>query len=134
MPASWFQRNVVNRAVRTGVLLGRDIDGVRTLEVIGRRTGRSRRTPVKVLVLDGRRYVVSLYGESDWARNLRRTPQARLFFGRRAEDVTAVELPPAERPPVIAAYRSTAGRSGTRAMLDEGGAGLPVFRLEAGGD
>jgi hypothetical protein len=38
--ASWAERHLVNRAVRIGARLGRDIDGVRELEVVGRRTGR----------------------------------------------------------------------------------------------
>ena len=54
--ASWAERNVVNRAVRPGTRLGRDIDGVRELEVRGRRMGKPRRTPVKVLEVDGKRF------------------------------------------------------------------------------
>jgi hypothetical protein len=35
---SWAERNVVNRAVRLGARLGREIDGVRELEVRRRRS------------------------------------------------------------------------------------------------
>jgi deazaflavin-dependent oxidoreductase (nitroreductase family) len=132
MSPGWIERNMVNRAVRTGVLLGCDIDGVRTLEVIGRRTGRPRRTPVKVLNLDGRRYVVSLYGESGWARNLRQERRARIIFGRQGETVIGVELPPDERSPILQAYRAAAARAETRRILEEDAANLPVFRLDAG--
>jgi deazaflavin-dependent oxidoreductase (nitroreductase family) len=83
--ASWAERNVVNRAVRLGVRRGRDIDGVRELVVRGRRTGKRRRTPLKVLHVGGERYLVSLSGESGWVRNLRAQPSARLRFGRGAE-------------------------------------------------
>jgi deazaflavin-dependent oxidoreductase (nitroreductase family) len=132
MSAAWVERHVVNRAVRIGVWLGRDIDGVRTLETTGRRTGRRRRTPVKVLELGDGRYVVSLHGESSWASNLRREPRARILFGRAAETVTAIELPPAERSPVIQAYLAAATREETRTALAQGIADLPVFRLDPG--
>ena len=131
MRPGWIERNVVNRAVRTGVLLGHDIDGVRTLEVTGRRTGRPRRTPVKLLQLDGGSYVVSLYGESGWVRNLRREPRARLLFGRNAETVNAIELPADRRPPVIQAYLEAATRAETRRFLQQDPTRLPVFRLDA---
>jgi deazaflavin-dependent oxidoreductase (nitroreductase family) len=133
MTVRWIERHIVNRGVRAGVWLGRDIDGVRTLEVTGRRTGRRRRTPVKMLELDGRRYVVSLYGESDWARNLRRQPRARILFGRRGESVNATELPTDQRAPVIEAYTAAATRGETRRRLEEHAAELPVFRLDSAG-
>lgn len=132
MSAAWVERHVVNRAVRIGVWLGRDIDGVRTLETTGRRTGRPRRTPVKVLDLGTGRYVVSLHGESSWAGNLRQEPRARVLFGRRAETVYAIELPADERSPVIQAYVAAAVREETRTALTQGIAVLPVFRLDPG--
>jgi hypothetical protein len=58
--ASWVERNVVNRAVRLGTRLGRDIDRVRELEVRG--------------------------GSSGWVENLRAAGTARLRFGRSVED------------------------------------------------
>jgi hypothetical protein len=50
---SWAERHLVNRAVLVGVRLGRDIDGIQELAVVGRRTGKARRTPVKVLEVEG---------------------------------------------------------------------------------
>lgn len=132
MSAAWVERHLVNRAVRVGVWLGRDIDGVQTLETTGRRTGRSRRTPVKLLELETGRYVVSLRGESSWVRNLRQEPRARVLFGRSAETVTAIELPPDQRSPVIQTYLATARHEQTRTALAQGVSELPVFRLNPG--
>ena len=130
--ASWTERNVVNRAVRVGVRLGRDIDGVRELEVRGRRTGKPRRTPLKVLHVDGECYLVSLSGESGWVRNLRAQPSARLRFRNRVEDVVAIELADGEKRPVVRAYFEAAGRAETRDRLaGTAGEPVPVFRLAA---
>ena len=37
------------------------------------------------------------YGEVDWVRNLRAAGEATITSGRRAEEVTATELDPAQR-------------------------------------
>ena len=139
--ASWAERNIVNRAVRLGTRLGRDIDGVRELEVQGRRTGKPRRIPVKVLEVDDERYLVSLYGSSGWVHNLRSQPAARLRFGRRVEDVLTTEVADEEKRPIALAYLAGVSREETRKRLAwaaDGTAGdaarrgainVPVFRL-----
>ena len=140
--ASWAERHVVNRLVRVGVRLGREIDGVRELEVAGRRTGRRGRVPVKVLEVGGARYLVSLTGDSGWARNLRAAGTAQPRFGRRVEAITATELADADKAPVARAYLESAERAATRARLGwaaeglpdaealRGAAAVPVFRIE----
>ena len=139
--ASWAERHLVNRAVLVGVRLGREIDGVRELEVRGRRTGEPRRTPVKVLEVDGERYLVSLSGSSGWVCNVRAREAARLRFGRRVEDVVVTELADAEKRPVVRAYLLSASRPETRRRLEwagddvqeaearRGAARTPVFRV-----
>ena len=143
--ASWGERNVVNRATRLGARLGRDVDGIRELEVRGRRSGKPRRVPVKVLEVEGERYVVSLRGSSDWVRNLRSQETARLRFGRRIEDVVATELADDEKRPIVRAYLAAASRDETRKRLEwaadgvreedarRGAMTVPVFRLSAAG-
>jgi deazaflavin-dependent oxidoreductase (nitroreductase family) len=116
--ASWAERRLINLAVRVGVRLGREIDGVHELEVRGRRTGKPRRTPVKVLEVDGERYLVSLSGRSGWVCNLRARSAARLRFGRRVEDVVAIEVADPEKPPVVRAYLRAATRPETRRRLE----------------
>src|SRR3712207_1747237 len=115
--ASWTERHVVNRAVLVGTRLGREIDGVRELETVGRRTGKRRRTPVKVLHVDGERYVLSLTGACGWVCNLRQDGAARLRFGRRVEDVVATEVPDAGKRPVARAYLEGATRPEVRRRL-----------------
>jgi deazaflavin-dependent oxidoreductase (nitroreductase family) len=69
-----------------------DGSGMRVLAVRGRKSGRLYQRPVAVAAVEGRRYIVSLWGESQWARNLRADPSAQLQLGRRAEAVEAHEL------------------------------------------
>jgi deazaflavin-dependent oxidoreductase (nitroreductase family) len=123
------------------VRLGRESDGVQELEVRGRRTGKPRRTPVKVLEVDGERYLVSLNGDSGWVCNLRARKTARLRFGRRGEDVVATEVADPEKPPVVRAYLMAATRPETRRRLEwavertpeaearRRAAEVPVFRV-----
>jgi deazaflavin-dependent oxidoreductase (nitroreductase family) len=71
-----------------GVPMGPDI----LLTVRGRKSGLPRTTPVTICEYGGRRGVISPFGESNWARNLRAAGTATISFGRRREQVRAVEL------------------------------------------
>jgi deazaflavin-dependent oxidoreductase (nitroreductase family) len=84
--------------------------GVATLSVVGRRTGMSRKVPVIPVEVDGSRYLVSPYGESEWVRNLRTAGKGELSRKGRTEGFRAVEVSVDERGPVITRYREIAGR------------------------
>ena len=105
------------------------------LSVIGRRTGRSRTTPVAVLAHERQRYLVSYRGESEWVRNLRAAGgRARLEHRGRVEEITVTEVPISERAPLLAAYTERYGRFPTvagvlRALPDP--ADHPTFRIES---
>ena len=107
---------------------------VPTLRVRGRKTGRWRSVPVNVLELDGERYLVAPRGETEWVRNLRAAGSGQLQYGRRRiEPFTAVEVPDAEKPRLIAAYLDRWGyqvRSQFDALPDP--SDHPAFRLEYG--
>jgi len=83
--------------------------GVATLTVAGRNSGRPRTVPVIPVELNGIRYLVSPFGESDWVRNLRKAGTGQLRSRAGMETFRTTELPVAQRPPIIAAYR-TGGR------------------------
>jgi deazaflavin-dependent oxidoreductase (nitroreductase family) len=101
---NWFDRNVVNRALRGLMRLGVSAWGSRVLEVRGRTSGEPRRVPVNLLDLDGQRYLVAARGETHWVRNLRAAGEGHLLLGSRRERFTAVELTDAEKEPVLRAY------------------------------
>ena len=101
-----FTRSVFNRiAMRTG------LGGSETLVVRGRSTGELQRIPVIPVTHEGGRYVVSTRGESEWVRNLRAAGGAELHGAQGSTAFRATEIPVAERPPILAAYREKAGRT-----------------------
>jgi len=100
----WFTRHVFNRAIAGMTRLGVSVWGSRVLRVRGRRSGEWRTTPVNVLHVDARDYLVAPRGVTEWVRNLRAAGQGELAVGRRTEAFTATELPDAEKPPVLRAY------------------------------
>ena len=129
----WAERRLVTPLLRLLVgRLGLDTDGIRILEVLGRHSGTWHTTPLKVLTHGAHRHLVSLHGNSDWVRNLRVHPQARLRLGRHLQQVTATELPDHARPPVLDAYLAASRRRTTRQLLtgaDERSHQHPVFQL-----
>jgi deazaflavin-dependent oxidoreductase (nitroreductase family) len=100
----WFTKNVFNRIVAALTTMGVSVAGSRVLEVPGRKSGEPRRTPVNLLTLDGRRYLVAPRGHTQWVRNLRVSGSGRLLVGRRAEPFDAIEIEDAEKPPILRAY------------------------------
>ena len=80
-----------------------------TLEVVGRRSGRVVSAPLVVAEHDGERYLVAMLGEAtNWVRNVRAAGgRAVLRHGRR-ERVRLVEVPVAERAPILRRYLAVA--------------------------
>lgn len=80
-----------------------------TLEVRGRRTGRTISFPVAIADLDGERYLASMLGEGvNWVRNVRAADgHAVLRHGRR-EDVHLESVPVSQRAPIIRRYLAIA--------------------------
>lgn len=100
----WFTSHVVNPAVAGLTRAGISVWGSRVLEVRGRTSGEPRRTPVNLLTVDGKRYLVAPRGHTQWVRNIRAAGEGRLLLGRRAERFTATELTDDEKPPLLRAY------------------------------
>jgi deazaflavin-dependent oxidoreductase (nitroreductase family) len=100
----WFTKHIFNSAVAGLTRLGLPLAGSRILEVKGRKSGEWRPTPVNPLQFDGKRYLVAPRGNTQWVRNVRVNPGARLSLRGRSEEITAVEVPESERPPIIRAY------------------------------
>jgi deazaflavin-dependent oxidoreductase (nitroreductase family) len=88
--------------LRAGVPLG--FNGLLTIR--GRKTGIPRTTPIAIIDVDGRRWVWSPWGESQWVRNLRAAGRATVTKRGQEDEVRASELDPTER---IAFFRDIAG-------------------------
>jgi deazaflavin-dependent oxidoreductase (nitroreductase family) len=101
----WFTRNVFNPAVAGLTRLGVSVWGSRVLEVPGRRSGEPRRTPVNLLTVDGREYLVSPRGHTQWILNVRANEgRLDLLVGSRRTSYVATELADADKPDVLRAY------------------------------
>jgi deazaflavin-dependent oxidoreductase (nitroreductase family) len=100
----WFTRHVANRAVRRLARLGLSPKGLRELRVRGRRSGEWRTTPVNLLEVDGRRYLVAPRGTTEWVRNLRVAQGGELRVGRRVERFAATEVADADKPEILREY------------------------------
>ncbi len=102
----WIMRHVFDPL--TVILVGRlgmdDHNGTRVLNVPGRKSGKWRATPVRVLDLEGQQYLVAMYGESGWVRNLRASGNGHLRLGHEIMEFHAVELSGEEKLPVFRAY------------------------------
>jgi hypothetical protein len=110
-----------------------------TLELPGRRSGRTIAFPLVVTELDGERYLVSMLGErANWVANLRAAGgRAVLRRGTRTE-VKLVEVPVAGRAPILRRYLALApgarphipvDRHAPVAAFERIAAAYPVFRI-----
>ena len=98
-------RQIANPILVAAMRLGISVWGSRILEVRGRRSGVVRRAPVNLLCYEGREYLVSPRGDTQWARNVR-ADEGRLVLvlGHRRAERMVVELADDEKPPVLRAY------------------------------
>jgi deazaflavin-dependent oxidoreductase (nitroreductase family) len=98
-------RSLLNPTIQFFTRLGISVWGSRVLEVRGRKSGEPRRTPVNLLEVDGRHYLVSPRGEGQWVRNVRADHgRLALLVGRHRVEWIAHELSDTEKPPILRAY------------------------------
>jgi deazaflavin-dependent oxidoreductase (nitroreductase family) len=132
-PPGWLVR--LNVAfLRRGLRIGSQ----HLLSVRGRTSGVERVTPVSLVTVDERRYIVAAFADADWVKNVRAAGSGSLRRGRTVEAVRLVELPDGERAPVLRAFLVHV-RGGVRFFdspdPDEVVASAdryPVFRVDAG--
>lgn len=76
-----------------------------TLEVRGRRSGRTISLPLVMTVFDGERYLVSIMGgNAAWVQNVKAVNGNVILRHGRREKVHLEEIPPDQRAPVLKAY------------------------------
>ena len=143
----WFYRggrpNRVARALDrcTAALYARGVgpDHLLTLEVPGRRSGRTISLPLVMAVVGGERYLVSMLGEkANWVRNVRAAGgDVTIRHGRR-EEARLEEVAPDQRAPVLKAYLKRAPNARAHLPVDKDAPlaefervspGFPVFRV-----
>jgi len=94
----------MNRAVGLLAGLGFGPAYIHVLEVKGRRSGKTYRTPVNLLERDGRRYLVGGRGHTAWAKNALAAGVVTLRRGRRSQRFRVIPLTDATKPEILKAY------------------------------
>jgi deazaflavin-dependent oxidoreductase (nitroreductase family) len=136
----WFTARVFNPVVGRLSRWGIGLKGAAVLEVVGRRSGEPRTTPVNPLTLDGERYLLAPRGETEWVRNIRVAGGGVLITRRGREAFTVVEVADEAKIPIIRAYLKAwawevgAFFEGLSASSDDAtvlaaAGGFPVFRV-----
>lgn len=135
---NWLAR-ALNRP--SAVAASRGLGGERmiTLEVLGRRSGRTIALPLVPVPQDGERYLVSMLGpDANWVRNVEAAGGEAVLRSGRRERVRLVEVPTAQRAPIVARYLELApgGRphlpvapGASPAEIDAVADRIPVFRI-----
>ncbi len=145
--AKWLYRggrpnwlaSVANRCSAAVHMLGIAPNYLVTLEVRGRRSGRTVSLPLVMAVVDGERYLVSMLGaDANWVRNAKAAGgHATLRHGRR-EQVCLEEVPAGRRAPILKAYLKRAPGARAHIAVDKDAplsefervaAQYPVFRV-----
>ncbi|MGV9413495.1 nitroreductase family deazaflavin-dependent oxidoreductase [Nocardia sp. NPDC003693] len=131
---------IMNRVFNLLPKLGISVLGSRLLAVRGRKSGEWRTTMVNILDSDGKRYLVAPRGHTQWVRNLRVAGSGELRLGRKVETFAAVEMPDADKVPVLREYLERWGwevgrffegltKNATDAELAAIAPGFPVFEI-----
>lgn len=111
-----------------------------TLEVIGRKSGRTIALPVVVTPVEGQRYLVSMLGSDvQWVRNVQAAQgKAVIRAGRHTGPVRLEDVPVDQRAPILKAYLKRAPgarghiaveRHAPLAEFEPIAAAYPVFRI-----
>jgi deazaflavin-dependent oxidoreductase (nitroreductase family) len=113
---------------------------IASLETIGVRSGRPRAVPVVIGRHEGGEYLISMLGEqSTWVHNVRADGGRAWLRRGSVQEVRLVELPPAERAPVLKAYLGVAVGARPHLRVASGApieaferiaADYPVFRIQ----
>jgi len=136
--SNWIAR-MLNRAWAAVVSSGVASNLYVTLEVTGRKSGRTVSLPVVVAVVDGQRYVVSMLGENvQWVQNVRAAGGRAVLRSGGREEVHLEEVPADQRAPILRAYLQRApgarphmpvNKDAPIAEFEKVATTFPVFRV-----
>lgn len=101
---NWIAR-IANRVTATVASTGVAPNYLVTLEVTGRKSGRTFSLPVVIAVVDGQRYLVSMLGDNvSWVQNVRAAGGRAILRSGGREKVQLEEVPAEQRAPILRAY------------------------------
>lgn len=135
---NWIAR-ILNRASAAVASSGVASNYLETLEVTGRKSGRTFSLPVVIAVVDGQRYLVSMLGDNvQWVQNVRAAGGRAVLRSGGREEVQLEEVPADQRAPILKAYLQRApgarphvpvNKDATLAEFQRVAAAFPVFRV-----
>jgi deazaflavin-dependent oxidoreductase (nitroreductase family) len=135
---NWIAR-ILNRATAAVGSSGVASNYLVTLEVTGRKSGRTIALPVVVAIVDGQRYLVSMLGDNvQWVQNVRAAGGRAVLRSGGREEVQLEEVPADQRAPILRAYLQRApgarphvpvNKDAALAEFQRVAAAFPVFRL-----
>ncbi|MCZ8380970.1 nitroreductase/quinone reductase family protein [Mycobacterium sp. CPCC 205372] len=131
---------IVNHVFRWLAEAGVSIAGTRALRVRGRKSGELRTVVINLLTVEGRDYVVSPRGNTQWARNARAAGEVETGPRWRRRRVRVVEVADGDKPNLLERYLDrwfwevkghTAGLTpdSTIEQLRAAAPSIPVFEL-----
>jgi deazaflavin-dependent oxidoreductase (nitroreductase family) len=110
-----------------------------TLEVTGRKSGRTISLPMAVAVVNGQRYLVSMLGENvQWVHNVRAAGGRAVFHRHGREEIRLEDVPAERRAPILKAYLQRApgarphvpvNKDASLAEFEKIAPAFPVFRV-----
>ena len=97
------------------------------LEVRGRKSGKLYSTPINLLKLNGKSYLVAPRGRTQWVRNAEAAGEVTLKKGSTRQKFRLRPIPDAEKPQFLKAYLDTFKREVQRYFPVPAGSPLEVF-------
>jgi deazaflavin-dependent oxidoreductase (nitroreductase family) len=98
---------IFNRVFGFVVGLGLGFSHNYLLQVRGRKTGKLYSTPVNLLELNGKSYLVAPRGRTQWVRNAEAAGEVTLKKGSTRRKFRLNPIPDAEKPQILKAYLDT---------------------------
>lgn len=140
---NWVAR-IMNRPGAIVAAMGIAPNYLVTLEVIGRKSGRTISFPVVIAIVNGQRYLVSMLGENvNWVQNVRATHGAAVILSGSRKEVHLEEVPVDQRAAILKAYlrRAPGGRphipvskDAPLAEFEKVAGNYPIFHIAARGE
>jgi len=131
--------SILNRAWAAIFSSGVTPDYLATLEVTGRKSGRTISLPVVVTIFDGQRYLVSMLGnDAQWVQNVRAAGGRAVLRCGGSKEIQLEELPADQRAPILRAYLQRApgarphvpvNKDASLAEVQRIAAAFPVFQI-----
>ena len=135
---NWVAR-ILNRVWAAVASSGVASNYLVTLEVTGRRSGRTVSQPMVIAVVDGQRYLVSMLGENvQWVHNVRAAGGRAVIRSGGREEIQLEEVPVDQRAPILRVYLQRApgarphvpvNKDAALAEFQKVAAAFPVFRI-----